>query len=109
MDPVTTEFAYVVARWALTVVFTWLVKGHVMTSEQGETFVTAFAHNAVLALPAIGALVLGICAKIRARRKLMIATSAANMTENEVKAILKNSASVPTISTPPNTVPGVPK
>ncbi len=109
MDPITLDIIGVLARWALTALSAWLVQHHVITTEQGETFVTACVHNILAAAPGVIALAWGLWAKYHGRIKLLVAASEANMTEDEIKAVIKSGAVTPTVKTPANTVPGVPK
>ncbi len=110
MNTMLKDISMVVARWALTALGVWLVHQHFITSDQQEPFVIAAVHDVTLALPAVGGLVLGICAKIRSRRKFLTAlTMEPGATENDVKDKLKSGDPTPTVFTPPNTTPGVPK
>lgn len=91
MDPLVVEFLGVLFRWALTAAGTWLVGHHVLTSDQSETFATAFAHDAVLALPMLSALGLGLWTKYRSRIKFLTGLNARpGSTEADVKATMKS-------------------
>jgi hypothetical protein len=108
MDPLIFEFLGVVLRSGLTAVGGYLVAHHVLTGSQSETYVTAFSHDLVVGLPAIGGLAWGLWTRYHTRVKLLTALMPGVTTENQVNAILKSGAPTPTVSTPPNTVPGVP-
>jgi hypothetical protein len=108
MDPMVWDFLGVIVRWALTAAGAWLVGHHVLTASQSETYVTAFAHDLVIALPAIGGLAWGLWTRYHGRVKFLTALMPGVHTENQVNAILKSGAPTPTVTTPPNTVPGVP-
>ncbi len=109
MDPITLDFFNVIARWGLTLLFGYLVQHHVITAEQSETYVVAFAHKTVLYGLTLIPLIMGLCGKWRSRRKLLVATMKAGMSENEIKDVIRSGDPVPTVRTPANTVPGVPK
>ena len=110
MDPMVIEFLGVLLRWALTSVGGYLVAHHILTAEQSEQFSSAFAHNAILALPAVAALALGLWSKYKGRIKFLTALSIHQpATENDVNAKISRGDATPSVLTPPNTVPGVPK
>lgn len=109
MDPLLIEFLGVLARSLLNALGVWLVAHHVLSTDQSERYVTAFAHDVVLALPAIGALAWGLWVRYRGKQKLLVALSSdVKMSENEVTAIVKSGAVTPTVTTPKDTIPGVP-
>lgn len=91
MNPLVVEFLGVVARWLLTSVGAWLVGHHVLTADQSEHFATAFAHNAVLAAPMVGGLLLGLWSRYKGRIKFLTALeSRPGTSEATVKATIKN-------------------
>jgi len=109
MDPITVEFLGVILRTLLTYVGGFLVAHHVINDADRERYVAHFATEIVLSLPAIGALAWGLWVKLRSRKKLLVALSSdVKMSENEAAAIVKSGCVTPTVSTPKNTIPGVP-
>lgn len=109
MDPLLLEFLGVLIRSALQQIGGYLVAYHWLTGSQSETYVTAFTHDIVLALPAIGGTVWGLWTRYHTRKKFMTALMPGVHTEDQVKAIMKSGEPTPTVLTPSNTVPGVPK
>ncbi len=110
MDPMVVEFIGVLFRWALTTAGSYLVAHHILSAQQSEQFVSAFAHDAMLAAPAIAALGWGLWVRYRGRVKFLTALSIHQpATENDVKAKISRGDATPSVMTPPNTVPGVPK
>lgn len=110
MDPMITEFIGVLVRWAITTAIAYLVSQHILTEDQGATFAADFTHKALISLPLLAPLAWGLWVKYRGRVKLMTALSMpANSTENDVKTKIALGQPTPSVLTPPNTVPGVPK
>lgn len=80
---------------------TFLVKKGIWTGAAAEGYVEA----AVVALLAFGWTVWN---HYKNRIKFLTALMPGPQTEDEVNAHIKSGAPTPTISTPPNTIPGVP-
>jgi hypothetical protein len=73
-------------RWALTIVSAYLVAHHVLTAAEGDTLLAHGVNHAVLAAPAIIALVWTIAQKYRSRVLLLTALqSPAGTTEARLK------------------------
>jgi hypothetical protein len=108
LDPVFVEFLGVLFRWLLTSAGTYLVTHHILTAAQSESYATAFAHDAILGLPMLGGLALGLWARYKSRVKFLVLASEAKLTEHGVNLMVKSGAPTPSIFTPPSTVPGVP-
>lgn len=110
MDPMITEFLAVVARWAITSAMAYLVTKHVITPDQADSFASDFGRHAVYLIALFAPLAWGLWAKYRSRLKFMAALSMPEKsTENDVNAKLKLGQRVPSVLTPVDTVPGVPK
>lgn len=93
-------------RWGLAILGGFLMAKGVWTPEQADKFIPALASGLSLAIVAIG---LSIWAKYKDRVSFLAAlASPSGTTENGVKALIKSGAPTPTITTPPDTVPGVP-
>lgn len=108
-NPLVLEFLGVLARALLSSAAGYLVAHHVLSADQSERYVVAFAHDFVLAAPAIGAAAWGLFVRYRGKQKLLVALSSdVKMSENEAAAIVKSGYATPTVTTPKNTVPGVP-
>lgn len=110
MDPMVTEFLGVLVRWAVTSAMAYLVAHHVLTADQGATFGADFIHRALLSLPLLATLAWGLWSKYHGRLKFMAALSMPTCaTENDVLAKIALGQPTPSVMTPPNTIPGVPK
>lgn len=108
-SPLFWELCGAIIRWALAVLGAWMVEKHIITADQSEAYVKAFTHDLLLAMPMIAAIAWSVIAKYRTRIKFLAALSMTNLaTENEVNAKVKSGALTPSVSTPPDTVPGVP-
>jgi hypothetical protein len=87
-----------------------LVAHHVITTTQESTFVASLITHAALALPVLGALALTLWNKYAGRRKFMTALAMPKgATEDDVTAKIAIGSVTPSILTPSNTIPGVPK
>lgn len=110
MNPVLLDLLTALAKWGVTVFFTWLTAKHVITAPEGDRFATAIISHLAMWIAMGSPLAWIIWGKIKARQKLMMALSMPEgSTENEVKAAIKAGEPTPTVWTPPNTIPGVPE
>ncbi len=102
MNPILQSALLSLVRWALAIAAGFLVKAGIWDASDAETYVAAGA----LALLALG---WSLWLKYRDRVKLLTAlTMTPGATENDVIAHIASGAPTPTVSTPPNTIPGVP-
>jgi hypothetical protein len=109
MNPIWLEILGVVLRAALSALSGYLVEHHIATADQTDRWTTAIVEHAVLWAPGAAALAWGLWARYRGKQKLLVALSSdVKMSENEVTAIVKSGVPTPTVSTPKNTIPGVP-
>lgn len=110
MNQVLEDILQILAKWGLSVLTTYMVAHHIASAGAADHFSQDVLSHLALWAPAIGGLVLMLWGKMRARKQLVTALSMpVGSTENDVKAAIKSGAVTPTIFTPPNTVPGVPK
>ena len=110
MDPMLLDFLGVLVRWAITSIMAYLVAHHILSADQGASFTADFVHRALISLPLLAPLAWGLWVKYRSRVKLMTALSMPpSATENDVNAKIALGHPTPSVMTPPNTVPGVPK
>ncbi len=107
MDPITVEVVGVIVRAFLAYLGGYLVAHHVINDAQNERFIDHFAHLIILSLPAAGGVLWGLYVRYRGRKKLLTALMPGVHTEDQVNAIWK-SGQTPTVTTPTNSVPGVP-
>lgn len=102
MNPILQEAVGSILRWGLTIIAGWAVSHGIWTASAAATYVTA----GVLALLTLG---WSLWQKYVARRKLVTAlTMAPGTTEVQVEQKIASGTPVPTVTTPPDTVPGVP-
>lgn len=106
MDPIVMEFAGVIVRSFLTYLGGYLIAHHVLNDDQSERFVQHFTSMIVLSLPAAGGVCWGLYVRWRSRKKLLTALMPGVHTEDQVNLLWKAG---PTVTTPSNTSPGVPK
>lgn len=87
-----------------------LATRHVITVDQSQRLLDDLTHKAIAYAPAL-LLFAPIAWKItKNRAKLVTALMVGKISEDEVKMMLANpTVQTPTVKTPPNTVPGVPK
>lgn len=103
MNPIAQEAIGSILRWGLAIVAGYLVKQGIWTDAAATTYVMA----ASLALLSVG---WSLWQKYHDRVKLLTAlTMPAGTTENQVIAKVASGAVTPTVTTPPDSVPGVPK
>ena len=103
MNPMLQEALASIARWALALLAGYLVKHGIWTAGDASSYVAAGA----LGIVALG---WSIWQKYGARLKLVTAlTMPAGTSESAVIQKIASGVPVPTVSTPSNTVPGVPK
>ncbi len=109
MNPIVLDVLGVLARSLLLALTGYLQKRHLLTPEQSDKFVTLAVEHFLVWAPGALALAWGLWKSWFARKKLLVAAAADYpMTENEVKAIIKSGCVTPTVSTPKNSIPGVP-
>lgn len=110
MNPMLLDFLLAIARWALTAAGSALVAHHILTASQDDSFLTAIFAHLALWIPLAGSFVLLLWTRYRARLKFMTAlTMPVGSTEAQVTAKMASGVPIPTVTTPTNTVPGVPK
>ena len=110
MNPLYVAIIGTWVRAGLLIVSTYLIQHHIVTATQGETLSTMWFDQILNALPGIVALVWSNYDKIWARVKLMTALwLPKGATENAVTAKIATGEPTPSVHTPPDTVPGVPK
>jgi hypothetical protein len=103
MNPILQEAVGSILRYGLMILATVLVKHGIWTASAAEGYVEA-AVSALLALAWSYRKI--ISARVKLLTALMMPVGA---TENDVNAKIKSGAATPTVLTPANTVPGVPK
>ena len=103
MNPMMQEAIGSILRWVLAIGAGYLVQHGIWTQGDASSYVAA----AAMGLVALG---WSMWQKYGARVKLLTAlTMPSGTTENEVVAKVNLGVPVPSVTTPPNTVPGVPK
>ncbi len=103
MNPILQEAIGSLLRWAFAFVAGWLVQHGIWTQSAASTYVAA----AALGVVSIG---WSLWQKYESRIILLTAlTMTAGTTENGVKAQVASGVMLPTVLTPPDTIPGVPK
>ncbi len=103
MNPIASAAITSVLRWALAIGAGYLVNHGIWTQADATTYVAA----AALGLVALG---LSLWDKYKTRIKLLTAlTMPAGTTEDAVDAHIAAKLPTPSVTTPPDTVPGVPK
>ncbi len=108
-NPIVLDILGVLARALLSVLSGYLEAKHLITTEQSTKFVDEAVHYVLIGAPAVGAFAWGAWVRYHNRKKLVVALGSEKlMTENEVKALIKSGAVTPTVSTPKDTIPGVP-
>lgn len=109
MSPIILEILGVVARVLLSSLTGYLEARHLITAEQSSKFIDEAMHYLVVGAPAILALAWGVWVRYRGKQKLLVALSSdVKMSENQVNAIVKSGAVTPTVTTPKDSIPGVP-
>lgn len=103
MNPMLQEALVLFFKWALAFGAGWFINHGIWTNAQATIYVAGASIGIVSYLWLLWG-------KYKSRMKFLMAlTMPPGTTEDEVKAAIQNGASVPTVTTPPNTVPGVPK
>lgn len=107
--PILLDMLGTSVRYALFGLSQWLVEHHMATHAQGEAFVNgAVAHLGIIT-PAVIAVGWSAARNIWNRRAVLTALwMHKGSTEDDLKAQLKTGVT-PTVQTPPDTIPGVPK
>lgn len=108
MNPIYTDILEAVARWAISLIVTVLVTHHIITADQSPTLTADLLHKVALYSPTLLPLGWAVFKIVKARAKLLIALVPGVHTEDQVNAIYHSGQPTPALSTPPNTVPGVP-
>jgi len=109
MNPIVLDVLGALARSLLLLLTGYLQKQHLLTPEQSDQFVALAAKHLAIWAPGAIAFAWAIWKSWWSRKKLMVAAASPfPMTENDVKAVLKSGAVTPTVTTPKNTIPGVP-
>ena len=109
MYPILMQILMALAQTGIAALGGALVAHHIITGDQEQTLTASLLTHVALALPVALALALTLWQKYKGRVKLLIALQPGVHTEEQVDAIVKSGAVTPTILTPANTVPGVPK
>lgn len=103
MNPILQEALGSILRWLLALGAGYLVKAGIWTGSAAQTYVAAGA---------IGVLTLGwsLWQKYKGRVKFLTAlTMAPGATENDVNAHISAGKASPVVTTPTDTIPGVPQ
>lgn len=109
MNPIVLDVLGAVARSLLLGLTGYLQKQHLLTPEQSDKFVAVGVEHLLIWAPGAFALAWAIWKSWWSRKKQLVAQAYPfPITENEVKAIIKSGATTPSVSTPKNSVPGVP-
>lgn len=109
MNPILAQILMALAQTALAGIGGYLVAHHIITASQADSLTKDLLGHVALALPLVAGLGLTLWNKYLGRRKLLVALQPGVHTEDQVNQILKSGAPTPTITTPSNTSPGVPK
>ena len=109
MDPETLETLQLIGRWLLTLAISSLVTRHVITQDQGSHLAVQIVHYAPTLIPLAWGLWRLRKVSIRERIKMLVALMPGVHTEDQVNAIISSGEPTPALTTPSNTVPGVPK
>ena len=103
MNPLVQQAIGSILRWALTFVAGCLVNRGIWTGAEAEVYVGSLS----IAIVTLG---WSFWIHYRSRVRLLTAlTMPPGTTENDVKAVIKSGAATPTVTTPPDTVPGIPR
>ncbi len=102
MNPMLVDALGSILRWGLMILASELVHHGIWTSTDAERYVGAFS----MFLLTLG---WSLWARYRARQVLVTALSAAKMTESQAKSEVVSAMPTPTVTTPADTIPGVPK
>lgn len=109
MEPIYSDILRAVAAWAIGFVVNILATHHVITADQSASLTTDLMHKVVLYSPTLIPLGWAVWRIVKNRTKLLVALMPGVHTEDQVRAILKSGAPTPALTTPSNTVPGVPQ
>lgn len=109
MNPVLLDTVTILAKWGLSLLTTYLVSHHIATAPEADRFSQTILAHLALWVPAAMSLALMLWGKLRARKQLVTALSMpVGSTENDVKAKIASGVPTPALSTPANSVPGIP-
>lgn len=109
MNPIYIDIAEAFARWAIGIIVTILVTHHIITADQSASLTADLLHKLELYSPTLLPLAWAVWKIVQNRVKFLTALMPDVKTEDQVNAIVKSGAPTPALTTPPNTVPGVPK
>ena len=109
MQVIVIQILMALAQTAIAALGGALVGHHIIDGSQEATLTAWLLNHAAIAAPIVAAFAWTLWLKYRGRLKMLIALQPGVHTEDQVKAILKSGEPTPTIFTPPDTVPGVPK
>lgn len=110
MNPLVKALIASTVRKILTGIAGALVLKNFMTSDQAESWIQWAIDWAIAALPLLISYIWSYANEKGWRIKFLTAlTQPVGSTENDIKAIIASGATVPTVTTPPNTIPGVPE
>lgn len=110
MNPLYKDILLAALKYFGGMVLASLATRHVISVDQSQQLLDDLTHKAIAYAPALllfGAIVWKI---VKNRATLVIALWKAGLTEEQAKMMLANPTIVtPTVRTPSNTIPGVPK
>lgn len=110
MNPLLKALIASTVRKLLTGLTGALVLKKLMTTEQAEGWIQWAIDWAVAMLPLAVSYVWSYINEKGWRTKFLVTlTQPVGSTENDIKAIINSGATVPTVTTPPNTIPGIPE
>ena len=109
MNPMLKNLLGSLLRKALTALSVYLTTKRALTAEEGQTFVDMALPYLLDQIPLLISAGWSYLNQHGWRKMLLTAlTQEPGTTEDEVKAIIKSGTVTPTVTTPSNTVPGVP-
>lgn len=110
MNPLYIAIIGTWVRAGLLLVSVYLVQHHIVTAQQSESLTTMWFDQIINSLPAVIALAMSMWDKYHTRVKFLTAIMpSSGNTEAKVDAYMASPAPKPAITTPADTVPGVPK
>ena len=109
MQAILVQILIGLAQLAMAAFGGFLVERHIITGAQEQTLVAWVGYHALIVAPIVAGIVLMLWQKRKGFVRQLVALMPGIHTMQDVDAYIASGKPTPTVLTPSNTVPGVPK